>query len=39
MDSYIANPLDGNKGGGVMEYIINPQNVKPIKISIAKPSL
>ena len=38
MDSYLARPLDGNKGGGVMEYIINPQNVKPTKISTAKPA-
>ncbi len=38
MDSYLARPLDGNKGGGVMEYIINPQNVKPTKITTAKPA-
>lgn len=37
IDKYPARPLDGNKGGGVPEYIINPAHVNKTRVSGANP--
>lgn len=36
--SHPAQPLDGRAGGGVTEYIINPNNVKKTRVSGANPA-
>jgi hypothetical protein len=33
-----AEPLDGNRGGGIPEYIINPKNVNKTRASGANPT-